>query len=1100
MHMHSGLSTGGNRPAILDQVLQTKGSGVATFTSNFASLTGLESLLTEARNYQVNNLLYLDSTAASFNAALLSNTGWTTTSFSDTSVTSIYNSDNLTLSLYGTNFATQTPTITSIVISDGTATMTMAGSVTYDVPANTYIGGFSSLDFQSQGYTEHVAGYLPLDGSADSITSWSSTYPTELGAVTLSATGTLTPSSPGYTAYRYTSVSVSDDAGHTATIAGLSYDVISADNTVDDPVAMLHDMLAGNDTVEGSAGSDWLDGFAGADTMAGGIGNDIYVVDDVGDVVTEALNEGSDTVQSAISYTLGSNVENLVLVGATAIDGSGNAGDNTLTGNSVDNTLDGGDGNDTLYGGAGNDTLIGGLGVDSFAGGAGDDIYVVDDAYPATILMITGQPGEYITQGLSYTFTSQTGDWSAGLLDNGLPGDGIVDYLSVVYNDTTNGSFFNLSLGTNNLGTNLVPGTYLDAQRAPFAAPGHPGLDFSMDGRGNNEAFGSFAIQSIDVDYSGASPVLLSLSATFSVSGQLTEPPLYGYLRYNSPAIYNGEQVTELANEGTDHVISSVSYALSDNIENLTLSGTAAIDGAGNTLDNVLAGNANDNILTGGDGNDVFAFAANGNGLDTITDFSQGDSITVAGAAFTGAITAGDGSAVLANQVQLASSGGTTTLYIGTDATAGADVQIQLTGTFQANALVSYGNTIALNNLPTGSVTITGIPAQGQTLTAGNILADIDGLGVIGYQWQADGTNISGATAGTYTLTQAEVGKAVTVTVGYTDGHGTVESVVSAATAVVTLSVAAKIYITDQQGNYIDWSAQLAGFSVLGKGVQLTGGAGDDMFYLQAGTSADISNLGGGINTLHLTGNLADYAQTIDQQTGVYTLTRTTGLPAGQNEVVQFTVGDKGDIVYFADGQITINAASDPRLFDGAAFQTIQGGWLTAGGTPASPVTTAATAATNPAKVYIVDAQGLDVPALMQPGQAMEITGSGAVDTVYVNAGTSANAANLGGGDDRIYLPGNLADYQQSIDQDTGVYHLTRNLGLPAGQSETIAFTVGDQNDVIYFADGHITVNAGADTRLYDPVSAQPFQSLLTEWLLAGGTSPLPLGNGASPV
>src|SRR3989339_813716 len=134
---------------------------MATLTSNFASQTGLENLLTEARNYQTNNLAYLESTAASFNAALLSNTGWTTTSFSDTTVTSIYNSGNLTLSLYGTNFTTQTPTITSIVISDGTATMTMTGSVTYDVPTNTYIGGFSSLDFLSQGNTEHVAGYLP---------------------------------------------------------------------------------------------------------------------------------------------------------------------------------------------------------------------------------------------------------------------------------------------------------------------------------------------------------------------------------------------------------------------------------------------------------------------------------------------------------------------------------------------------------------------------------------------------------------------------------------------------------------------------------------------------------------------------------------------------------------------------------------------------------------------------------------------------------------------------------------------------------------------------------------------------------------------------
>jgi Ca2+-binding RTX toxin-like protein len=127
----------------------------------------------------------------------------------------------------------------------------------------------------------------------------------------------------------------------------------------------------GYDLLEGGSGNDELESSEGADTLAGGAGDDYYHFYNTDNVIVENKNEGRDTVRTDFSYSLGANIEDLVLASGD-IDGTGNSLDNTLLGGNGDNRLNGKRGDDVIDGGGGNDILIGKRGHDTYLFSAGD--------------------------------------------------------------------------------------------------------------------------------------------------------------------------------------------------------------------------------------------------------------------------------------------------------------------------------------------------------------------------------------------------------------------------------------------------------------------------------------------------------------------------------------------------------------------------------------------------------------------------------------------------------------------------------------------------------------------------------------------------------
>jgi len=437
----------------------------------------------------------------------------------------------------------------------------------------------------------------------------------------------------------------------------------------------LHNHLTGNsgaNLLTGGDGHDTLIGGGGYDTLRGGAGNDTYVQDSV-DVIEELANEGTDTVQSSYSHTLGANLENLLLTGTLGRSGTGNALDNVLTGNSGNNLLRGLDGNDALDGGGGVDTLEGGLGNDSYTvdgmndvvtelSGAGTDTVRSSASYTLganleNLSLLGAAALSGLGNSLNNVLTGNSGD-------NSLTGGGGYDTLrGGAGNDTYVQDSVDVIEELANEGTDTVQSSYshtlgVNLENLQLTGTSH------LTGTGNS-----------------LNNVLTGNSGNNTLTGGTGYDTLRGGAGNDTYVQDSVDVIEEEAGAGVDTVLSSYSHTLGENLENLTLTGTANRTGTGNSAANALTGNSGNNLLRGLDGNDALD---GGGGVDTLEGGLGNDSYTVDGM----------------NDVVTESSGaGTDTVRASVSYTLGLNLEnLTLTGALHLTAL---GNTLA--NVLTGN-------------------------------------------------------------------------------------------------------------------------------------------------------------------------------------------------------------------------------------------------------------------------------------------------------------------------------------------------------------------------------------------------------------
>jgi trimeric autotransporter adhesin len=440
-------------------------------------------------------------------------------------------------------------------------------------------------------------------------------------------------------------VVVQDSSGTAnAVIASVSYTLPTNVNslTLSGTAALKGMGNSANDLIIANTGADTLTAGSGADTLisgtstaieslVGGSGNDLFVVNFAGDLVSVGGTHGADTIQSSVSYTLPSNVNDLALTGSSNLTGTAISGNNSIIGNA---------GNDTLKAGSGSDTLIAGVGVDTLVGGSAADTFVIDSA--SDVLVSVSAAANTVVSSVNYTLATNIStlilDGSANLVGTGNGASNTIRGNNA--NDT-----LVAGAGTSSLFGGLGSDLFIINSAADVVSDANYGQKSGIDtiqssvtftlpstinilvlsGTASLSAHGNSNVD--ELVGNGGADVLTAGNGNTTLQAGTGVATLIGGKGNNTFIIDNTSDVIQESFATHNNILmSSVTYTLPTSINTMILTGSGNLTATGNAGNDSIRGNSGADVLKAGAGTDTLAA---GSGTATLVGGSGADTFIV---------------------------------------------------------------------------------------------------------------------------------------------------------------------------------------------------------------------------------------------------------------------------------------------------------------------------------------------------------------------------------------------------------------------------------------------------------------------------------------